>query len=202
MKAFLLAGLLLTSSFSAHAVGLSILDANAVNFNNYDGQPATYTGQRNTGFTGIINALTDGILQVVYLGKESANENIFRFEDDELLTGASSPGDSIFVEVNEGIVDFRFRELSNNEQYKNGESFDFAIISGLFPDEIEGDFFGPFDYILGLNDGSGDNDDYDDFVVGLRFQPEVSEVSEVPVPAALPLMATALGLFGLSRRKL
>ena len=37
----------------------------------------------------------------------------------------------------------------------------------------------------------------DDFVVGLRFQP----VSSVPVPAALPLMATAIGLFGLQRRR-
>ncbi len=198
MKLYLIAALLLTGSLNAHAVGLSILDANVVNFNNYDGQPVDYTGERNTGFTGVINALTDGILQVVYLGKESGNENIFRFEDDELLTQANDPGDSIFVEVEEGVLDFRFRDLSDGEQYKNGESLSFAILSGLIPEDVLGDDFGPFDYILGLNDGFSGDADYDDFVVGLRFQPNVSEV---PVPAALPLMAAALGLFGLSRRK-
>ena len=35
--------------------------------------------------------------------------------------------------------------------------------------------------------------DYDDYVVGIS-------TSAVPVPAALPLMASALGAFGLSRR--
>ena len=51
------------------------------------------------------------------------------------------------------------------------------------------DAFGGF--LLLLND-SGNGDDFDDHAV---------HVSAVPVPAALPLMASALGMFGLSRRK-
>ncbi len=45
---------------------------------------------------------------------------------------------------------------------------------------------------LMLFDDSGNGRDYDDHAV---------YVSAVPVPAALPLMASALGLFGISRRK-
>ena len=70
-------------------------------------------------------------------------------------------------------------------------------MDGFIPSDITGTNYGQFDYILGLNDSSRLDGDFDDFVVGLRFEP----VSEVPVPAALPLMATALGLFGLSRRR-
>jgi hypothetical protein len=45
--------------------------------------------------------------------------------------------------------------------------------------------------LIGYNDTAGDVD-YDDYVVG---------VTHVPVPAALPLLASAFGVFGLARRK-
>lgn len=70
-------------------------------------------------------------------------------------------------------------------------------MDGFITSNIAGTDYGPFDYILGLNDSSTNDYDFDDFVVGLRFQP----VSSVPVPAALPLMASALGLFSLLRRR-
>ena len=50
-----------------------------------------------------------------------------------------------------------------------------------------------FDFLIGFNDSAPDND-YDDYVVG-------ATVNAVPVPAALPLLASAFGLFGLGRRK-
>ncbi len=49
-----------------------------------------------------------------------------------------------------------------------------------------------FDFLIGYNDPSTTNADYDDYVVG---------VQAVPVPAALPLMASALGMFGVARRR-
>ena len=52
----------------------------------------------------------------------------------------------------------------------------------------------PFDFLIGYNDTAPDAD-YDDYVVG------VTAVNAVRVPAALPLLASALGLFSVSRRK-
>ncbi|OQW69044.1 MAG: hypothetical protein BVN34_05890 [Proteobacteria bacterium ST_bin12] len=201
MKKLALAVALMGFMGSASAAGLSIVSSQAVSFSNYDGQPLTYTGARSSGFTGAISASSAGILEVVYLGQESANANLFRFSVFDQLTEANNPGDSVFKTVNSaGLIHFKFIDTTDGETYTNGFTRNFAILNGALPGSVTGaNNYGPFDYILGFNDNkkSGDKD-FDDYVVGLRFTP-----SPVPVPAALPLMATALGLFGFgaSRRR-
>lgn len=198
MKKLLLSAFLLMGSVSAEAAGLSILNAEAINFSGYDGEPVTYTGERNSGFTGTVNALFDGNLTAVYLGQESDHINRFRFEVGNRLNEWDDIGAAIYTEVDAGALRFRFVDTDGvNENFINGRTRSFAIMDGFISDNIAGTDYGPFDYILGLNDSNRLDGDYDDFVVGLRFQP----VSSVPVPAALPLMATALGLFGLQRRR-
>ena len=55
---------------------------------------------------------------------------------------------------------------------------------------------GAANYQISFKNNGGDN------VGALLDNVNVSTgVSEVPVPAALPLMASALGIFGLSRRR-
>ena len=50
-------------------------------------------------------------------------------------------------------------------------------------------------FVLMLDDSFAAHRDFDDHVIG------VSVVSSVPVPAALPLLASALGAFGIARRR-
>ena len=198
MNKLLIVVFLLISNMNVQAEGLSILDAEAISLAGYDGEPVSYTGERSSGFTGTVNALFDGNLTAVYLGQESDHINRFRFEVLNNLNEWDDIGEAIFTEVDAGALKFRFVDTNGvNEIFRNGISRSFAIMDGFIPGNIAGTDYGPFDYILGLNDSSQNDGDYDDFVVGLRFQP----VSSVPVPAALPLMATALGLFGLQRRR-
>ncbi|MES2501724.1 MAG: VPLPA-CTERM sorting domain-containing protein [Pseudomonadota bacterium] len=198
MKNLLIVVFLLIGSMNVQAEGLSILDAEAINFVDYDGEPVTYTGPRDTGFTGTVNALYDGNLTAVYLGQSSTHINRFRFEVFNSLNEWDAIGEEISTVVDAGALKFRFVDTDGvNESFINGLSRSFVIMDGFIPGDIDGIDYGPFDYILGLNDSSANDYDFDDFVVGLRFQP----VSSVPVPAALPLMASALGLFSLHRRR-
>lgn len=197
MKKLLLATFLLVGCMNVQAAGLSIIGASGITFEGYDGEPLDYTGARSSGFTGAINALFDGNLQAVYLGQNSDDKNRFRFEAGNALKEVNDPGDFISTEISAGLVNFRFKDVTTGDVFKNGSSISFVIMDGFMPADFLGTDYGPFDYILGLNDSGLDDGDYDDFVVGLRFLP----VSEVPVPAALPLMASALGLFGLGRRR-
>lgn len=198
MKKLLIVVFLLIGSMNVQAEGLSILDAEAINFVGYDGEPVTYTGPRDTGFTGTVNALFDGNLTAVYLGQESDHVNRFRFEVFNHLDEWDDIGEAIFTEVDAGALKFRFVDTDGvNESFINGLSRSFVIIDGFIASDIAGTDYGPFDYIIGLNDSSTNDYDFDDFAVGLRFQP----VSSVPLPAALPLMASALGLFSFLRRR-
>jgi hypothetical protein len=196
MKKLAFAVLLAASSY-AQATGLYVVNGADIKFSGYDGEPVTYTGERSFGQTGEIWASVAGNLEAVYLGQESGNANRFRFEVGNFLNESNTPGDTIYtiVPTAPALLNFRFRDITDGETFINGSTSNFAIMSGALGSPL----FEDFDYILGFNDNRiGGDADYDDFVVGLRFTPETSEV---PVPAALPLMASALGMFGVARRR-
>ena len=111
------------------------------------------------------------------LHAEAGFENFF-INGTESFVNKTNVGTISYVVTTDGALNFSFRDPVPTT-FGNGSS---SI--GVIGDEFGG-------FLLLLND-SGIGDDFDD---------HAAYVSAVPVPAALPLMASALGLFGLSRRK-
>ena len=202
MKKLIVTTLLVLSSTAVNANSLSIIDSTAITFSGYNGQPALYTGARSAGFLGAISADFAGTITATYLGNESGDNNRFRFEVGNSLNEMDSIGSTINRNIAAGIVDFRFRDTTTGGVFVNGSpnlagaTLSYAILDGILNPARSYTNYGPFDFLIGFNDnGSGDTD-YDDFVVGLRFAP-----SEVPIPASIPLMASAIGLFAFGKRR-
>lgn len=199
LAAISLTSTLLLSSVSAQAESLSIIDSAPISFAGYNGQPADSTGVFSTGFLGSIVANGPGTITFTYLGNESGYSNKFTFSGIT-FTEANSVGTSASALVDAGTLNFSFSD-NQGGTFSNGSTatpvLGFAILNGsLTP--VVGPNYGLFDYVLGFNDSSSGDADYDDFVVGVSFAP----ISAVPLPASLPLMAAALGLFTFARRRI
>lgn len=185
----------------AQAGNLDLLGPSAISFSGYSGQPANFTGVYSNGFTGTVVASQSGTIVFTYLGNESGYSNSFSFLGNTLLNESNLVGDvSAALAVEAGQLNFSFNDNQGGSA-TNGTAtaanLGFAILNGnLTP--ITGPNYGPFDYVLGFNDSSNGDADYDDFVVGVNFVP----LSPVPLPASLPLMAFALGLFTFARSRI
>lgn len=190
---------LLLSSVTAQAENLSVAQSTPITFSGYNGQPANVTGLFTTGSLGSIVANGPGTITFTYLGNESGYSNAFTFSGIT-FTESNAIGSSASALVGAGTLDFSFSD-NRGATFSNGSTatpvLGFAILNGnLTP--VVGPNYGPFDYVLGFNDSSAGDADYDDFVVGVNFTP----ISAVPLPASLPLLAAALGLFTFARRRI
>lgn len=187
----------------AQAASLSILGATSTSFSGYSGQPATSTGLYSTGFLGTIVANQTSIVTFTYLGSESSFNNTFSFLGNTLTKSNTVGIVTAPVTVDAGALNFTFSD-DQGGSFTNGAAatptLGFAILDGnLAP--TSGVNYGPFDYVLGFNDSSIGDADFDDFVVGVSVVS--APISAVPLPASLPLMALSLGLFtaAAARRK-
>jgi hypothetical protein len=120
-------------------------------------------------------------VRLTYVGREAGWTNTFELATGEVLfaNGTSRAGDSVSVSV-DAFLSAVFRSKGK------GAGF------GLGSERVAASFAGDV-LQLGFDDGWGGDHDYDD----LRIQAEV-----VPVPAALPLLASACaGLWGYRRLK-
>lgn len=137
-------------------------------------------------------------VQFTYLGSEAANNNILRevlFGSDTLFNNwGSKVGDTAYIQAGMlGDLWFGFQDLSSGTRTRwNGSTSIAYLLSGRAAAAF-GD--GGYEFVLGFNDGNGIDRDFDDMVVGVKA------VSAIPVPAALPLLASALGMFGIARRR-
>lgn len=150
-----------------------------------------------SGTSGTLRALTDGVFTATYLGQVASIGNFYL--GGSQMNGTSNGGslrstDSMSVLAGQDI-NFGFGEDGLGSIFYNGDVnlehrgiLFFANTFGLVDNNGQ-----LFDFLIGYNDTATVNADYDDYVVGV--------VNTVPVPAALPLMASALGAFAIARRR-
>ena len=165
-------------------------------------------GGYTSGFTGALTALESGIFTATYLGQAAAYGNFYQSNNRmNGITNGGFVGSTNSINVTAGqTVNFSFGEDNNgdgvadnglfangdaNEQYRGilffRNSYNLEDANGQL-----------FDFLVGYNDSATVNSDYDDYVIGVRSD---VEISQVPLPAALPLMASALGLFAFGARR-
>jgi hypothetical protein len=154
-------------------------------------QPA---GLYTSGYTGMLSSTLATDVAFTFLGKVAGFTNNLTGYAGGVAMDDSTVGSTVIVSGVNGRVGFGFvTTVGNYGNILNGESnaaftgmayLDAALWNGVHGTD--------FDFLIGYNDPFNGNDDYDDYVVGVKA---------VPVPAALPLMASALGMFGIARRR-
>jgi hypothetical protein len=171
---------------------------------NYDISPIVFTGDTNDvvigatqGYNGQLSALSDVEFRVTFLGKEAGDTN-FYMNNGGVVAGSGTDtiavGQTMYFNVAAGVIDFGFTGTggvtsSNIDATHLGH---IAYINNIIG-AIDPTTGLPFEFLIGFNDGGSPDGDFDDYVIGVS--------AAVPVPAALPLMASALGMFGIARRR-
>jgi len=197
---------------TAQANSLSVASPSAeFSFNCYHGcdsssthQPFSVTGDKTAGNLGTLVMDEKGTFTATYRGQDSGYNDGFQFTlgNSAELNEGNSLGDSISRLVTGGTVYFQFFDDHNGGHvFNDGQApqkfLNFAILKdGLGSPYAESNAYGNFQYLLGFNDSSKSDADYDDYVVGVNYVP-----ATVPLPAALPLMASSVGLIGVGMRR-
>ena len=178
-----------------------------------DSNPVPFTGNRDVGQFGSfsINGAGGGTFSATFLGSESGYANRYVQFGTQVLN-ESTVGATVTSQIlGPGLIDFGFYSVGiANSLFKNGDIagsvLGFVVlkqyvqpcaqhqrcVSGVSSAGYNNHTtLGDFDFLIGFNDKAKVDADYDDAVIGIKFTPNA-----VPLPAALPLMATAIGLFG------
>ena len=205
MKKILIALGFTMAAMSTQAATLSlVVDDPAVVFTTVAGTGQT-TGAHDVitgalgGVAGTLFVDSNAIFRATFLGSEAGDINFYVANGTPVVgSGTFGPGKVNYLDVFEfavtaGAVNFGFKDSDTGISASNiGDHFQkiaFIANDGSYIDAATGN---PYEFLIGFNDSGSEDGDYDDYVIG---------VSAVPVPAALPLMASALGAFGIARRR-
>lgn len=196
MKKILLALGFTVIATSAQAITISNLKLNIygtnIMFNGTNGVVNT-----NTGMFGQLSATENTTLKFTFLGKEAGNTNYLTL-NGLIVTGSGTDivttNNSFVSNVSAGVVDFGFTGSGGlTASNTTNPQKNIAFLNNV---AHIGDTAGnPYAYLVTFDDGGSTDGDFNDYVVG------INEISAVPIPAALPLMASALGAFGIARRR-
>jgi hypothetical protein len=208
MKNLLLACLLGVSlTASANTLQFNAIGSNFT-FHNYNLSPNT-TGNRNVGQFGSFSIAGNGggIFSATYLGDESGYDNryIQSLSLGNQVMNENTLGSTVSASIaGPGLIDFGFYSSGlSHSSFDNGDTasgvLGFVVLKEFVNSSTSAasagynnlTSLGMFDFLIGFNDKYTGDADYDDYVVGIKYTPNA-----VPVPAALPLLATAIGLFG------
>ena len=145
------------------------------------------------GVFGTLSIDSNASLVATFLGYEASNTNFYVANGLKVMSNkGTNVGDTFAFDVSAGAIPFGFYDQSTGVSASNINDninkIAYIKNNGSYKDASGN----PFAFLIGFNDSGSTDGDYDDYVIG---------VNAVPVPAALPLMASALGLFGISRRK-
>jgi len=158
----------------------------------------TFTGTYATLGTITLDASVSASWKVTYtfLGREAAYKDtmVFDMGAGSFTNKNTALGASFSFTQSAGLMDFQFYDVMGYGT-ANGDVFGtLPLISWGLLDGASSPY-GPFDYIIGLNDSAGGNlRDYDDMVIGITVTP-------VPEPESYALMLAGLGCVTLVARR-
>lgn len=195
MKTVLIALGFMAIATSAQAVTVGNLQLNVYGKSNFNGKNDIIN--TSSGLFGQLSSKVNTTLKFTFLGKEAGNINSFRFNGLTVANSATNvvtKNDSFLLNVVPGAVDFGFSGNGGvSASNLSNPDTNITFIENL--NFIQDSAGNPFAFLIGFNDGGSNDADFDDYVVG------INEITAVPAPAALPLIATALGAFIIARRR-
>lgn len=179
---------------SAQAITVGSLELNTYGSTMFNGTNNVIN--TTTGTFGQLSSTENTTLKFTFLGSEAGNTNSLLLNGSAVAgsaTNVASIYDSFLLDVNAGVVNFGFTGNGGLSAFNTtNPELNMAFLENI--DSIKDDAGNPFAFLVGFNDGGSEDADFDDYIVG------INEVNAVPVPAALPLMASAFGAFGIARR--
>jgi hypothetical protein len=198
MKHLLIAAAAIAASVSAQAA-ITLSGGTYVTFAQYSVPPVATDPQSSGLRNPLLSAEPLDTFTATFLGKEASHINEFWVNGSMVFNNLAAVPSTYGPFLAGTPLDFAFRDATDGSTVSNGgplTPFTSYVVLGT---ELNGVFTpytkgGQFDFVLGFNDGSVTDADYDDLVVGFN-------VGAIPEPETYALMLAGLGVVGFVARR-